>query len=104
MNVWIVMLVAGAITFATRLSSILLIGKMEMPRWLQKALRFVPPAVLTAIFFPELLLSSGEPDLALNNLRLLAGGLAILVAWKTKNIFLTILVGMLALWALQAFA
>jgi branched-subunit amino acid transport protein len=101
MNVWLVMAVAGAITFGTRLSFILLFGRIEMPAWLGRALRFVPPAVLTAILFPELVLTDGALNLSLENSRLLAGGLAIVVAWRTKNTFLTILSGMLALWMLQ---
>jgi branched-subunit amino acid transport protein len=38
---------------------------------------------------------------SLGNARLVAGVLAILVAWRTRNIFLTILVGMGVLWLLQ---
>ncbi|MBF8282806.1 MAG: Branched-chain amino acid transport, partial [Anaerolineales bacterium] len=44
----------------------------------------------------------GALDLSLGNARLLAGGLAMLVAWRTKNVLLTIAVGMGALWILQA--
>jgi branched-subunit amino acid transport protein len=102
MNVWIPIIAAGAITYATRLSFILLFGRMAMPPWLQRALRFVPPAVLTAIFIPELVFSDGVLNLTPGNERLLAGILAILVAWRTKNIALTILSGMVTLWVLQA--
>jgi branched-subunit amino acid transport protein len=102
MNVWIPIIVAGAITYATRLSFILLLGRMTVPPWLQRALRFVPPAVLTAIFIQELVITNGALNLTPGNERLLAGGLAILVAWRTKNIALTILAGMVALWVLQA--
>ncbi len=101
MNVWLIVLAAGAITYATRLSFILLFSRLEIPRWLRVALRFVPPAVLTAIFLPELVVQGGALDLTLGNDRLLAGGLAILVAWRTKNVVLTILVGMAGLWVLQ---
>lgn len=101
MNIWLIVLAAGAITYATRLSFILLFSRLEIPRWLQVALRFVPPAVLTAIFLPELVVQGGALDLTLGNDRLLAGGLAILVAWRTKNVVLTILVGMAGLWVLQ---
>jgi branched-subunit amino acid transport protein len=64
---------------------------------MRKALHYVPPAVLSAIIFPELLYSSGSFDLTLGNTRLLAGVVAILVAWYTKNTLLTILAGMAAL-------
>jgi branched-subunit amino acid transport protein len=93
---------AGVLTYGIRLSSILLSGKVELPQGVQRALRFVPPAVFTAIFLPELFLTNGELNLSLGNDRLLAGSLAIIVAWRTKNVMITILVGMVALWILQA--
>jgi branched-subunit amino acid transport protein len=101
MNIWLVMFAIGVITYATRLSFIFLFGQLEIPPLLRQALRFVPPAVLTAIIFPEVLLSDGAVNLSLGNARLLAGVLAALVAWRTKNIVLTILVGMAALLVLQ---
>jgi branched-subunit amino acid transport protein len=39
---------------------------------------------------------------SLGNARLLAGVLAGLVAWRSKNALLAIAVGMVALWVLQA--
>jgi branched-subunit amino acid transport protein len=62
----------------------------------------VPPAALTAIILPELLTPGGTLDISLNNHRLIAGLLAIIVAWRTKNIFLTIIIGMAALLIMQA--
>jgi branched-subunit amino acid transport protein len=102
MAIWVTMFFAGLVTYAIRLSFIQLLGKIELPLLLKRALRLVPPAVLTAIFFPELFLHSGTVDISLSNSRLLAGLLAILVAWRTKNAMLTILVGMVALYLFQA--
>jgi len=102
MNVWLTILCAGVITFAIRLSLIALMGRVEVAPLVQRALRFVPPAVLSAIIFPELLWHSGQLDVSPGNTRLLAGVLAALVAWRTKNVLLTIGVGMAALWILQA--
>jgi len=48
-----------------------------------------------------LLRPGGALDLSFGNVRLLAGVLAALVAWRTKNVLLTIAVGMVALWVLQ---
>jgi branched-subunit amino acid transport protein len=101
MNLWLVMLLAGLATYAIRLSFILLIGVRKPPELAERALRFVPPAVLTAIFVPELLLPESQLDVSLGNARLIAGAIAIVVAWRTRNIFLTILVGMGALWLLD---
>jgi branched-subunit amino acid transport protein len=103
MSIWLVMIAIGVITYATRLSFILIFGKMDMPGNLRRALRFVPAAVLSAIILPELLVREGAVDFSLDNERLLAGILAFLVAWRTKNAVLTILIGMAALLILQAF-
>ena len=102
MTLWLTMLGMGMVTYAIRLSFILLLGRVEIPARIRQALRFVPPAVLSAIIFPELLRPQGRLDLSPGNVRLLAGLLAALVAWRTKNILLTIAVGMGALWILQA--
>jgi branched-subunit amino acid transport protein len=97
-NIWLTMLLAGLVTFLIRLSFIRIIGHRAIPPLLQRALRLVPPAVLTAIIFPEVFLSSGHLDLSFGNARLLAGLLATLVAWRTRNAVLTIVVGMLSVW------
>ena len=102
MSIWLIMILSGLVTYGIRLSFIQLFGKIEGPLWLGRALRFVPPAVLSAIVFPELLMPSGTLDISLSNLRLLAGVLAGYVAWRTKNVVLTIAVGMAALLVLQA--
>lgn len=101
MSLWLIIILGGLITFAIRLSFILFWGRLNVPDWLQRALRFVPPAVLTAIIFPELLIREGSLDVSMTNPRLVAGAIAILVGLKTKNMILTILVGMAALWLLQ---
>lgn len=103
MNIWLVMLIGGLLTFGMRFSLIFLFGRFEVPSTMRKALHYVPPAVLSAIIFPELLYSSGSLNLSLNNTRLIAGIIAILVAWYTKNTLLTILAGMAALLILQLF-
>ena len=94
MTVWLTMLLVGLGTYGTRLSFVLLFGRREIPGGIRRALRFVPPAVLTAIIFPELLLPEGTLDLSLGNDRLIAGLFAALIAWRTKNVILTILAGM----------
>ena len=101
MITWLTVITAGLLTYLTRLSSIISYGRFEMPDQVKRALRFVPVAVLTAIFLPDLVYIQDELILSLRNPRLLAGLLAIIVAWRTKNVIYTIVIGMLALWILQ---
>ena len=101
MNIWLVMLVGGLLTFATRLSFILLLHRIRVPEWFRRGLRFVPVAVLSAIILPELTKPDGTLFLSWRNPQLLAGAVAILVAWRTKNVILTIIAGMAALLVFQ---
>jgi len=101
MNIWLTIILAGILTYAIRLSYIVLQDRIRMPDLIQRALRFVPPAVFTAVFLPEMFLNDGVLNLSPGNARLLSGLFAIVVAWRTKNVMLTIVVGMLALWILQ---
>lgn len=101
MNVWLTILAAGAITYLTRLSFILLFEKLAISDWLRRALRYVPVTVLTAIFLPEMLFKNGSVDITLANPRFFAGIIGILVAWRTRSVLLTLLAGMGALWLLQ---
>lgn len=100
-NIWLVMVTGGLITFGIRFSFIYLFGKFHIPETVRKALHYVPPAVLSAIVFPELILHNGALSLSLENHRLIAGLVAVLVAWFSKNTLVTIVVGMIALFVLQ---
>ena len=101
MNLWLIIIGMGVITYAIRVSLFLLPEGAQLPERLLRALRYVPAAVLSAIIAPELLMPGGVFDLSLGNERLLAGLAAILVAWRTRNVLLTVIVGMGTLWLLQ---
>lgn len=101
MYFWLTILGMGLVTFAIRLFPILALDRFPIPPRLRQALRYVPPAVLSALIFPELFLREKVLDISLSNERLLAGLLAIAVAWFSRNVLLTIGVGMATLWLLQ---
>jgi branched-subunit amino acid transport protein len=101
MNPWITLVGAGLLTYGIRLSFIVLMGRITVPDWFQRALRFVPAAVLSAIIVPGLFDRGDAIDFSVRNPQVWAGILAIAVAWRTKSVLLTIAVGMAALLALQ---
>lgn len=100
-ELWLTIFACGVVTFLIRLSFIAIHGRVMMPRWFTRALTFVPVAVLSAITLPEILIQDGAVVLSPFNARLLAGVVAVVVAWRTKNVLATIAVGMGALWVLQ---
>lgn len=101
MNIWLIMLLGGLITFGMRFSLIYLFGRFQIPETLRKALHYVPPAVLSAIIFPELFMRDGTFYVSPDNTRLLAGLAAIVVAWFSKNTLITIVAGMVIFFLLQ---
>lgn len=102
MNIWLVLLIGGIITFSMRFSLIYLFGKFEIPETLKKALHYVPPAVLSAIIFPELFIQDGAINFQLSNIRLMAGIIAIITAWVSRSTLITIIVGMATLFILSS--
>ena len=100
-TLWLTVVGAGVVTFVLRLSFIALLGRVEVPAFLEKALRFVPAAVLTAVVIPLLLYQNGVPEISLGNERLLAGLVAAVICWRTRNVPLTLVGGMATLWTLQ---
>jgi branched-subunit amino acid transport protein len=102
MTIWLIMIALAVGTFLIRISFILLLSNRDVPPLLSSALRFVPPAVLTALVVPQILTRTNTMEISLANPQLVAGIVAVLVAWRTRNVLLTILGGMAVLWILQA--
>ena len=102
--VWSMMIAIGLATFAIRFAPIALLARLELPDWLKRALRYVPPAVMTAIITPSLFFAGGTPTIVFDFPRLAAAGCAALIAWRTRSTLWTVVLGMLALWGLQALA
>ncbi len=105
MSTWLIVVIIGAGTFLTRLSFIGVFGRRDLPAVLEAPLRYVAPAVLAAIAIPAIVAPGGGPvDLTPANLRFVAAIVAGGVAWKTKNIGFTIVVGLVTLGVLDYFA
>lgn len=100
--IWVTILGMGVITFLLRFSFIALLDKITLPPLVERGLQYVPAAVLAALIVPAMVYdSSGLLNVSPLNPRLLAGLIAAVVAWRSRNILLTIAVGMASLWLLQ---
>ena len=78
------------VTLALRASFLVLPPHVQTPEFLRRALRYVPAAVLTALWAPELALGTDGSE------RMLAGAVAIAVAWRWRVTFVTIVAGLAA--------
>lgn len=90
---WTAIVVIGIGTFAMRASFLAFAHRLvDVPPHVQRILRQIPAAALASIVAPALLRPEGHVDLLQG--RLLAGVVAGIVAWRTRNIALTLVIGM----------
>ncbi len=102
LEIWAVILVIAVATYLIRLSFIHLFGRInQVPPRVTLVLKFVPAAVLAALVAPQLVTPSPDVAEMVVDERLAAGIVAAAVAWWRGDVLVTILVGMVALWALQ---
>ena len=98
------LIIAGMflVTFGVRYPVLAVVSRLRLPELVTQALKYVPPAVLMAIIAPAVVLPGGERIAqGLSNAPLYASLVAALVAWRTRNLLATILVGMGVLWLLR---
>jgi branched-subunit amino acid transport protein len=94
-----VLIVAGG-TVLMRLSMITLLADVTIPPRLEQALRLVAPAVLAGLVAQTLFIEGG--DLRPFSTWYVAAAIALIVAWRTRSVGWTLLIGMLSVWILEA--
>ena len=100
-RIWPAIVISGAGTYVMRASFLAFAHRIvTVPAAVARILRQIPPAALAAIILPALIRPQGHVDLL--QPRLLAGILAALVAWRTRNVGLTLVVGIGVVAGLQS--
>lgn len=102
MKIWMIMLALGVGTFLIRYSLIGLMGKIHIPPRIERAFRFIPASMLSALVISQLASYARSSVSPLTNPYYLAALVACGVAWKTRNTLLTVFMGMIVLWVLRA--
>jgi branched-subunit amino acid transport protein len=100
---WLLIGGMALVTFGIRYPVLAMSGRLQPPPRLLQALTYVPPAVLTAIIVPAVLVESGDLWVSWQNPRLIGAIAALAIGFWRQNLLLTILVGMAAflLWQLM---
>lgn len=93
-DMWLIILVMAAATYATRVGSLVLLRLTGLPRGLERWTSQVPTGILAALVVPALLLPQGQLDVSWHNAYLLAGGAAAWVAWRTSQAVWTMAAGL----------
>jgi branched-subunit amino acid transport protein len=98
---WLLIIVLAIGTWSMRSFPIMLHGRVPHPAWLERLLKHVPVAALTALVVPGALYVHEGSAYSFAPARTVAAVIALAVAWKTKNVLATLAAGMGALWLTQ---
>ncbi|WP_008310387.1 AzlD domain-containing protein [Leptolyngbya sp. PCC 6406] len=90
------------ITFLIRYPLLAVSGRLTLPPRLLQALQYVPPAVLTAIAVPAVVVVDGDLWISPLNPRLLGALAAIAMGLWRQNLLFTIAIGMGVFWLGQS--
>ena len=85
----------AAVTYIPRLVPVYFLSSRSLPPLVVAWLRYVPVAVLAAMLFPSILVQEGQLDLGPDNIFLWAALPTFLVAWKTRSLFGSVVVGLI---------
>lgn len=99
---WVVIALVSLGTLTFRIVPMLAHGRIETPPTLQRLLKHVPAATLAALAIPGSVWLKADGAYVVSPERVVALAVATVVAFRTKNVLLTLVVGMVALWILQA--
>jgi branched-subunit amino acid transport protein len=84
------------VTFGIRLSFLVFGHRLRFPAWLERALRYVPAAVLTALIVPMASAPQGAVDVSLHNAYLPGAIVAAAVAFFSGHTLGAIISGFVA--------
>lgn len=98
MNPWAVFAGMALVTYLTRFAMMPLLSR-ELPRPVFRWLQLVPVAILSALIAPAVLIVEHRVGLGPQVPAAVAGAA---VAWRTRSVLLTIVVGMLVYWLISA--
>ena len=91
----------GGLAYLYRYAMIGLFASRSLPRWLHALCLHIAPASFAALTASALFVAGGEVVFAFDTPRPWAALVAVLVAWRTRNVLATIGAGMAALYLLQ---
>ncbi len=89
----LILLLAGVLLL-TRTLPVTLFGNKQLPVIIEKWLKYIPPSILAALVASEIVTKDGNLYFSFSNLYLIVAVPTFLIAYKTKSLFTTLVLGM----------
>ncbi|HZK28275.1 MAG TPA: AzlD domain-containing protein [Thermoclostridium sp.] len=93
----LIILGMSIVTYIPRALPIIVLSKFKLPDWFLRWLKYIPIAILSALLFPQIMMFEDHVNISLDNKNLLAAIPSLLAAYKTKSLFITVLVGIISM-------
>ena len=97
---WLSIIVAGILTYFTRMTMITLVNRDMLGDKIKAVLEYVPSAVFPAIIFPAIFINDYGLFVEINDPKIFAAIVAVIVGYFSKNIIATISSGLVSYWFL----
>jgi len=97
---WLSIIVAGILTYFTRMTMITLVNRDMLGDKIKAILEYVPSAVFPAIIFPAIFINDYGLFVEINDPKIFAAVVAVIVGYLSKNIIATISSGLVSYWFL----
>ena len=97
---WLSIIVAGILTYFTRMTMITLVNRDMLGDKIKAVLEYVPSAVFPAIIFPAIFINDYGLFVEINDPKIFAAMVAVIVGYLSKNIIATISSGLVSYWLL----
>ena len=95
---WLSVIVAGILTYITRMTMITLVDRRVLSTKLRQVLGYVPSAVFPAIIFPAIFFNDYGNLIELNDPKIYGAVVAIVIGYLSRNIIATIFSGLISYW------
>ena len=95
-DLWTLAVIVGlaAVTVLTRSFFFMSSKPWHLPGWAQRGLQYAPIAALSAVVVPEIVMSQGQLISTVLDARLFAAATGAITYFRSKNVLLTIVLGM----------
>ena len=100
---WLSIIIAVILTYLTRMTMIALVSRDMLGDRIKAVLAYVPSAVFPAIIFPAIFINDYGNFIEMNDPKIFAAIVAILVGYFSRNVIATILSGLISYWIILFF-
>jgi len=100
---WLSIIIAGILTYFTRMTMIALVSRNMLGDRIKAVLAYVPSAVFPAIIFPAIFINDYGSFIEMNDPKIFAAIVAIIVGYFSRNVIATILSGLISYWIILFF-